>query len=109
MQIGAGLALATGRVPRLSATLLAVSLVPTTVAAHPFWEETEPDARRTQFAAFVKSASMLGGLVIAAGDTEGQPGLAWRAQRGAKDVRREARHLSATARREAKLAKAQLT
>ena len=52
---------------------------------------------------------MLGGLLIAAGDTEGKPGVAWRARRAAKDARREARHLAATARREAKLAKAQLT
>jgi len=120
VQIGAGLALATGRAPRLAATLLAVSLVPTTVAGHPFWSESEPVARRTQFMAFVKNTSMLGGLLIAAGDTEGQPGLAWRAQRGAQDVRREARtltkearreakHLASAARREAKLAKAQLT
>lgn len=109
IQIGAGLALATGRLPRLSAALLAVSLVPTTVAGHPFWTESEPVARRTQFMAFVKNTSMLGGLLIAAGDTEGQPGLAWRAQRGAKDVRREARHLTSAARRETKLAKAQLT
>ena len=47
--------------------------------------------------------------MIAAGDTDGKPGVAWRARRAAKDARRETRHLAATARREAKLAKAQLT
>ena len=40
---------------------------------------------------------MLGGLIIAAGDTEGQPGVAWRTRRAAKDARREARHLAARA------------
>ena len=44
---------------------------------------------------------MLGGLIIAAGDTEGQPGVAWRTRRVAKDARREAKHLARDARREA--------
>ena len=43
-QIAAGLALATGRAPRLSAAVLAASLVPTTAAGHRFWEESDPDA-----------------------------------------------------------------
>jgi hypothetical protein len=51
---------------------------------------------------------MLGGLMIASVDTEGRPGVAWRARRAAKDVRREARHLGRSARREAKLAAAQI-
>ena len=42
---------------------------------------------------------MLGGLLIAAVDTEGKPGVAWRTRRAAKDVRREARHLAAGAAR----------
>ncbi|MDP2774081.1 MAG: hypothetical protein Q8O61_11055, partial [Nocardioides sp.] len=58
---------------------------------------------------FFKNISVLGGLVIAAGDTDGKPGVAWRARRVAKDARREAKHLGHSARREAKLAKAQLT
>ena len=58
---------------------------------------------------FFKNASMLGGLLLAAVDTEGKPGVAWRARRAAADVRREAKGLARTARREAKLARAQLT
>src|ERR1044072_6944468 len=38
VQVGAALALATGRVPRLSSAVLAASLVPTTAAGHRFWE-----------------------------------------------------------------------
>jgi hypothetical protein len=52
---------------------------------------------------------MLGGLLLAGVDTEGKPGVAWRARHAATDVRREARHLAKGARREAKLARAQLT
>ena len=41
---------------------------------------------------------MFGGLLIAAVDTEGKPGVAWRAQHAVGSARREAKHL----RREAK-------
>lgn len=108
-QILAAAALATGRAPRLSAGVLAASLVPTTLAGHSFWDETDPQARATQRLQFFKNTSVLGGLLLAAVDTEGKPGLAWRARRAAADVRREAKQVAKDARREAKLAKAQLT
>ena len=107
-QVGAGLLLATGKAPRLASTVLAASLVPTTAAGHRFWEEEEPGARANQRTHFFKNVSMLGGLLIASVDTEGKPGVAWRTRRAAKDARREAGHLAATAKREAKLAAAQI-
>jgi uncharacterized membrane protein YphA (DoxX/SURF4 family) len=109
VQIGAALTLATGRAPRLSSAVLAATLLPSTAAGHRFWEESDPTAKAQERTHFFKNVSMLGGLLIAAGDTEGKPGVAWRARRAAKDARREAKHLAATARREARLAKAQLT
>ncbi|MEO5850990.1 MAG: DoxX family protein [Nocardioides sp.] len=107
-QLLAGLALATGRAPRLSAAVLAASLIPTTAAGHRFWEETDPATRAAQRIHFFKNVSMLGGLVIASGDTDGKPGVAWRARRAAKDVRRETGRLAHDARREAKLAAASI-
>jgi putative oxidoreductase len=104
VQIGAGLALATGRAPRISAAVLAASLVPTTIAGHRFWEVDDPTQRTQQRLHFFKNISLVGGLIIASGDTEGQPGVAWRARRAAKDARREARRLAHDARREARLA-----
>lgn len=109
VQVVAGLGLATGRFPRVSATVLAATLVPTTAAGHRFWEQQDPAARAQQRVHFLKNVSMFGGLVIAAGDTEGQPGVVWRTRRAAKDARREARHLARSARREAALAKAKVT
>ncbi|WP_205471044.1 DoxX family membrane protein [Nocardioides sp. SYSU D00038] len=109
VQVAAALALATGRAPRTSAAVLLASLVPTTLAGHPFWQEEDPATRQQQKLSFFKNISMAGGLMIAAGDTEGRPGVAWRARRAAKDARREGRHLARAARREAKLARAQLT
>jgi uncharacterized membrane protein YphA (DoxX/SURF4 family) len=108
-QIGAGLTLATGRAPRLSAGVLAMTLVPTTLAGHRFWEEEDPASRSNQRIHFFKNVSMLGALMIAVVDTEGRPGVAWRARRAAQDARREAGHLAATARREARLAAAKVS
>lgn len=99
VQLAAAAALATGRAPRLSAAVLAASLVPTTIAGHAFWAETEPAAKNQQRLHFAKNLSILGGLVLAAVDTEGKPGVAWRTRRAAKDVRREAKQLA----KEAKL------
>ena len=99
-QVVAGLALATGRLPRISSAVLAATLVPTTAAGHRFWEEEDPAARANQQIHFFKNLSMLGGLILAAVDTEGRPGLVWRARHGARAARREAKHL----RREARLA-----
>ena len=109
VQLVAGATLATGKAPRLSAAALALSLIPTTAAGHRYWEEQDPTQRANQRIHFFKNVSMLGGLIIASGDTEGQPGVLWRTRRAAKDARREARHLARSARREAALAKARVT
>jgi uncharacterized membrane protein YphA (DoxX/SURF4 family) len=109
VQVAAGLALATGRMPRISSLVLAASLVPTTYAGHPFWEEKDKAARSAQRTQFFKNISMMGGLLLAGVDTEGKPGVAWRARRAARDVRREARQLAKQAKAEARVARAHLS
>jgi putative oxidoreductase len=108
-QMGAAAALATGTAPRVASAVLAVSLVPTTISGHPFWEESDPQAKTAQRVQFFKNVSMFGGLLLASADTEGRPGLAWRASHAVQAARKESRRLARTARREAKLARAQLT
>jgi uncharacterized membrane protein YphA (DoxX/SURF4 family) len=103
-QILAAGALARGRAPRLSSAVLAASLAPTTVAGHAFWNETDPERRANQKIHFFKNLSMLGGLLLAAVDTEGRPGVAWRAKHVATGARREARHMAKAAKLEARLA-----
>lgn len=63
---------------RPAALLLAGSLIPTTLAAHGFWKLDDPSARRLQRIQFLKNLGLLGGLLLAALDTEGRPGLRWR-------------------------------
>ncbi|WP_073455689.1 DoxX family protein [Pseudonocardia thermophila] len=86
VKVVAGTMLALGKAPRLAATALAASIVPTTLAAHRFWEETDPQARAAQQVQFFKNVSLLGGLLIAAADTAGKPSLGWRGRRAAESA-----------------------
>ena len=53
------------------------------------------------------TAAIVGGVLLAAADTAGKPGLTWRAQHGVEATRREAKRAAKSARREAKLLAAQ--
>jgi uncharacterized membrane protein YphA (DoxX/SURF4 family) len=75
-----GAMLATGKSPRLSSFVLAVSLVPTTFGGHRFWEESDPQTQANQKVHFFKNVSLIGGLLLASVDTAGKPSLAWRAK-----------------------------
>ncbi|HET9893885.1 MAG TPA: DoxX family protein [Streptosporangiaceae bacterium] len=75
VQFGAGMLLAAGWLPRLSALALAGSLVPTTMAGHRYWEEEDPQLRAQQRIHFLKNLSMLGGLLIAVTDNCDRPSL----------------------------------
>jgi putative oxidoreductase len=98
VQLVAGSLLAIGRFPRLSALVIASSLVPTTLAEHRFWETDDKQERAQQRTHFLKNVSALGGLLIAAADTAGQPSLAWRGRRAARDARHDVKLASRTAR-----------
>ena len=73
IHVVAGAMLATGTFSRVAAAALAGSMVPTTLAGHPFWEIEDPDEKRSQRLQFLKNVGMTGGLLLAAVDTEGRP------------------------------------
>jgi putative oxidoreductase len=100
-KIGAGLLLAFGRMPRLSAAVLAATLIPSTVLEHPFWASKYPDERKTQQAHAIKNAGLLGGLLLAVTDTHGKPSLAYRAKKNKKAAAKGAAKVSRRARRRA--------
>jgi len=83
VKVGAGILLSLGKLPRLSALALAGSIVPTTLAGHRFWE-AEGTAKQGQLIHFLKNLGLLGGLLLAAVDTEGKPSVGYRARRAAK-------------------------
>jgi len=104
VQVGAGLMLATGRCTRPAALLLAGTLVPTTLAGHPFWNKEDPAARHNDQIHFMKNVGLLGGLLLAAADTGGKPGLRWRTAHRIGHSRRSVQRAVRTARREARIA-----
>ena len=65
VQVAAGAMLALGRAPRLSALVLAGSLIPTTLAGHAYWTIEDPAARKAQRIHFHKNLAMIGGLLLA--------------------------------------------
>jgi len=66
VQVGAAALLAMGRFRRLAALALMGSLVPTTYAAHQFWNQPDDASRAQQRIQFAKNMSIFGGLVLVA-------------------------------------------
>jgi uncharacterized membrane protein YphA (DoxX/SURF4 family) len=104
-QLAGGLLLATRWAHRPAALALAASLVPTTVAGHPFWMHDDDAHRRDQQVHFLKNVGLFGGLLLAAADTEGRPNLRWRTAHLINDTQRSMRRASKAARRQAKFAR----
>lgn len=94
----AGVALATSRAPRTAAATLAVLTAPTlvtTLLPPPPGTKATKDETRARRTRRVQLLSALGGALLAAGDTEGQPGVRWRvatarAERAASRTPRDA-------------------
>lgn len=101
--VAGGALLATGKAPRLASALLLGTMVPTT-ATHNFWAESDPQAKAGKLTQFIKDVSLMGGLILAAVDTEGKPGVAYRAKLAGEGIERTARQARKSAAREAKLA-----
>jgi putative oxidoreductase len=64
-QVAAGSMLALGLAPRLAAAVLAATLVPTTLAGHPYWTVEDPVERSQQRIHFHKNMALIGGLLLA--------------------------------------------
>ncbi len=103
VQLVAGTLLAMGRFPRLSALALAATLVPTTLAGHPYWETKDDQERAQQRIHFLKNLTMLGGLLIAAADTEGKPSLAWQSRHAVQAARHDVSLATRTAKASGKV------
>ena len=59
-----GILLALGKLEKLAAFALALSLVPTTLAGHRFWTFEEPQPRAQQVIHVNKNLAMFGGLLV---------------------------------------------
>lgn len=84
VQVGAGVLLASGKLPRVASAALAGTVIPGRIGAHMFWSETDPAVKAQKRRDFLTDLSLLGGLLIASADTAGQPSLGWRGRRAAE-------------------------
>jgi putative oxidoreductase len=95
-QVGAGVLLALGKFPRLSALVLAATVVPEAATGHAFWAEKTSEAKVEQRSLFARDLGLLGGLLIAVADTGGRESVPHRARRASrnagKTARKAARH-----------------
>lgn len=94
-----GLALATGRLPRVAALALAGSLLPTTYVGHAFWSEQDAGTKAQQQIHFFKNVGLLGGLLLAVADTGGRESLPHAAGRVSRRAKKKAAKAKAKASR----------
>ena len=84
VQVGGGLLLATGKLPRVASAALALTVLPANLGTHTFWNEPDPELKAQKRQQFLTDLSLVGGLLIASADTAGKPSLGWRGRRAAE-------------------------
>jgi putative oxidoreductase len=89
-QIGAGLLMTLGKFPRLTALVLAVTVIPEAATGHAFWAE-KGEEKAEKRSLFARDLGLLGGLLVAAADTGGRESVPHRARRASRDARKTAR------------------
>lgn len=110
LRVAGGLGMISGKGRRLGAGLIALSMVPQLVGftAKGLTPAEKGEARNE----LLKNVALLGGTLIAAGDTEGRPGLTWRAQDSAarlsKNAGRTRKALKKDLKKDAELTRLQL-
>lgn len=102
-KVGAGVALGFGVAPRVAAGVLALLHTPTMLGRHPFWTQTGA-ARRESIGGLVRDGAILGGLLLAAGDTAGKPSLAWRADAARTQATKQTKQVTKRAGKQARAA-----
>ncbi|WP_298181029.1 DoxX family protein [Saccharomonospora sp.] len=101
VKVAAGTMLSFGVLPRISSMMLLGSLIPTTLAAHSFWEYEDAEQRQQQTVQFLKNAGLAGGLLLAIADTGGKPSLGWRARHVAEGASHQMQGAAGTVQRKA--------
>lgn len=100
-QVGAGVLLGIGKFPRIAALLLAGTAAANALVEFNAADATSPESRRTRRNQLLKNVSLIGGVLLAAVDTNGRPGLVWRAEHLASDARRNVQSFGKDARKNA--------
>lgn len=100
LQVVGGLSLATGIGRRIGAGVLAVTMLPHVLAANPL--KAKGTERSVVQGKLSKNVALLGGVLLAAQDTEGKPNLAWRVRTQKKLLAKDAAKRKAELERDAR-------
>jgi uncharacterized membrane protein YphA (DoxX/SURF4 family) len=100
-QIGGGVLLTLNRLPRLTALLLALTVVPDAATAHDFWSEKDGETKRSQRSLFARDLGLLGGVLVTMADTGGRESVPHLAARTSREAARSSRRASRKAARAA--------
>ncbi|MBG6184529.1 putative membrane protein YphA (DoxX/SURF4 family) [Arthrobacter sp. CAN_A214] len=103
-QVGAGILLGIGRFSRLAAALLTVTAAVNALADFNAADSSTPEARKARRSQLLKNLSLIGAVLLAAVDTNGRPGLVWRAEHFATGAKKNAVGISKDARKQLKKA-----
>jgi uncharacterized membrane protein YphA (DoxX/SURF4 family) len=100
-QLAGGSLLILNRLPRLTALLLAVTVIPDAATAHDFWTEKDGDAKRSQRSLFARDLGLLGGALVALADTGGRESIPHLASRTTHEAATSSRRATRKAARAA--------
>jgi uncharacterized membrane protein YphA (DoxX/SURF4 family) len=100
-KVAAGLLLATGRLPRVSALALAAAAVGNAGVHHRFWTETDEAAKTEVRRQFLRDLGLLGGALVAAADTGGRESVPHAAARVTRRTTKKAAKSAAKANKRA--------
>lgn len=90
-QLGAAGLLGLGKLSRLAGVVLAATTGINTFVEYRNADATTAEGRRDRRTQLLKNLSLIGGVLLAAVDTNGRPGLAWRAEHLVSDTGRSVR------------------
>jgi uncharacterized membrane protein YphA (DoxX/SURF4 family) len=80
-QVASGALLILNRMPRLTAAVAALTVLPEAATGHDFWTEKDSDAKHAQRSLFARDLGLLGGLMVTAVETGGRESVPHRAAR----------------------------
>ena len=98
-QVGAASLLGMGKFSRLASLLLAGTAALNSVVEYRNAESSTSEERKERRNQLLKNLSLIGGVLLSAVDTNGRPGLAWRANHLATDTGRKTRAVSKSVRK----------
>nr|WP_269076546.1 DoxX family membrane protein [Arthrobacter antioxidans] len=88
-QVGAAVLLGIGRFSRVAALLLTLTTTVNALVDYRSADASSPEGKKARRSQLLKNLSLIGAVLLAAVDTNGRPGIAWRAEHLATDARRQ--------------------